>query len=155
MAKLKYSPSLNDILMAGNGNSLFGAWYNVREQNRYEIVKFSASKVEQSSSYRELLVLHSCVKHEKEHFRGKNIVFYTDSQVLYFWFTNGLTIHNVALKLIDIFNWTLSNNMILEVVWRLRSDQLIELANTSSSLNGIMDSIINSLKFEMEHEEMF
>ena len=160
IAELKYSPSSNNILMAGDGNSLFGAWYNVREQNKYEIVKFSASEVEQSSSYRELLVLHSCVKHEKEHFRGKNIVFYTDSRVLYFWFTNGSTIHNVALKLIDVFNWTLSNNTILEVVWRPRSDQLIELADTSSRTSSdefslpasVFSTILTTLNVSIEHD---
>ena len=160
IADLKYNPNPNDILMAGDGNSLFGAWYNVKEQNKYEIVKFSAPEFEQSSSYRELLVLHSCVKHEKEYFRGKNIVFYTDSRVLYFWFTNGSTIHNVALKLIDIFLWTLSNNTILEVVWKPRTDQLIELADTSSRTSSdeyslpvsVSAAILSTLNVNIEHD---
>ena len=132
IADLRYVPSVSDVLMAGDGNSLYGAWYNVREQHKYEIIKFTATESEMSSSYRELLVLHRCVKHEKDTFSGKNIVFYTDSRVLYFWATNGSTLHNVATKLIDIFSWTLDNNAILEVIWKPRDDRLIELADTSS-----------------------
>ena len=157
---LKYDPSSNDIFIAGDGNSLFGAWYNVRQQNNYEIVSFTAPESEQSSSYRELLVLHSCVKHEKENFRGKNIVFYTDSRVLYFWFSKGSTISQVALKLIDIFSWTLERNAILEVVWKPRTDRLIELADTSSRTssdeyslpNLVYSKILAILDVAIEHD---
>ena len=157
---LKYYPSSNDVLMAGDGNSLFGAWYNVKEKNKYEVIKFSASELEQSSSYRELSVLHRCVKHEKENLRGKNVVFYTDSRVLHFWFTNGSTIYNVALKLIDILLWTLERNTILEVVWKPRTNRMIELADTSSRTSSdeyslpslVYSQIISTLNVTIQHD---
>lgn len=160
IADLRYKPGPDDILMAGDGNSLYGAWYNVKEQHKYEIIQFSATEIEKSSSYRELLVLHSCVKHEREDFRGKNVVFYTDSRVLYFWATNGSTISCVADKLIDIFSWTLERNSILEVVWRPRTDRLIELADTSSRTStdeyslpsSVYSTIVSLLDVTIEHD---
>ena len=69
-----------------------------------------------SSSYRELVVLHTCIKNRKEEFKNKNVVFYTDSRVLFFWYRYGSTLRNVAMKLIEIYTWLLDNHAVVEIV---------------------------------------
>ena len=160
IADLPYYPNKKDTLMAGDGNELYGAWYNVKKQEKYEIIKFQASEACKSSSYKELLVFHSCVKKEKRSFEHRNVVFYTDSRVLYFWFTYGSTIQCVAVKLIEIYQWTLDNKVCLEVVWKPRSDKIIELADASSRSDSdeyslpsrVYQKIVDTLEVDLKHD---
>ena len=58
-----HSSKQHKVEFAGDGNELFGAYYNVQETNKYRIIKFENAEGENlSSSHRELLVLHRCVK---------------------------------------------------------------------------------------------
>ena len=51
------------IEIAGDGNDLYGCHYQVGEDFSYKIVRFDdIQKGELSSSFRELLVLHDCIK---------------------------------------------------------------------------------------------
>ena len=129
---IPYYPNAKDLLIAGDGNKLYGAWYNVREKYKYEIIEFTTTQVAMSSSYRELIVLHTCIKNRKTEFKNKNVVFFTDSRVLFFWYKYGSTLKQVAEKLIEIHTWLLDNHAVVEIVWKPRSDSLVKLADTSS-----------------------
>ena len=119
-------------VLAGDGNELYGCSYSVGEDYNYQIIKFSEVEGGNlSSSYRELLVLHdsirrNCVKHG-----NKDIIYFTDSRVLQFWFQNGSAKAEVADKIIDIKDKCLERNIILEVVWKSRDSDIIKTADTS------------------------
>ena len=57
------------ITFVGDGNEFYGAYYKVDEKYKYEILKFSGSERTLSSSYKELLVLHQCIKQNRENFK--------------------------------------------------------------------------------------
>ena len=84
-----------------------------------------------SSSYRELLVLHDSIKRNCSQRANKDLIYFTDSRVLQFWYKNGCTNAEIAAKLIDIKDWCLENNIILDVVWRPRESSIIKTADTS------------------------
>ena len=157
---IPYYSNSKDVLFAGDGNKLFGAWYNVKEKYKYEIIQFSTSQAAMSSSYRELIVLHKCVKNQKSEFQSKNVVFYTDSRVLYYWYKYGSTLPQVAEKLIDIFTWLLDNKAVVEVIWKPRSNNLVELADTSSKSDtdeyslprSKFNRIVKIFKVQLDHD---
>ena len=105
------------VKFTGDGNECFGAFYKINEENNYQLIQFSSSERELSSSYRELLVLHQCIKSNKEKYSHQNICYQTDSRVLHFWTKGGSVNPFIADKLIDIFTWVHDNDMILDVVW--------------------------------------
>ena len=120
------------IEIAGDGNDLYGCHYQVGEDFNYKIVRFDdIQKGELSSSFRELLVLHDCIKRNHKKYQSKDLVYYTDSRVLFFWNKNGSTIAHVAERLVDIVKWCLESDIILEVTWKSRNSKTISLADTS------------------------
>ena len=119
------------VNFTGDGNEMFGAFYQVNEENNYQIIKFSSSERELSSSYRELLVLHECIKQNKQKYATQNICYKTDSRVLHFWATGGSVNPFIADKLINIFTWAHDNDIILDVVWAPRTDQSIQLCDNT------------------------
>ena len=124
----------NEVVeFAGDGNEIFGWSYSVGDDFNYRIIKFTdIEEGDLSSSYRELLVLFDCIKNNRsKKLRGKDLVYYTDSRVLYFWYKNGTTNATVAEKLIQIGIWCFDQDIILEVVWKPRDSQEITLADTS------------------------
>ena len=120
------------VEFAGDGNELYGAYYNVKEKHNYRIVKFENCEGENlSSSHRELLVLHRCIKDNAEQHRNKDLVYFTDSRVLFFWHRFGTANANVAILLLQVKQTCIRNNIILEISWKPRTDSLIQLADTS------------------------
>ena len=121
------------VKLAGDGNELYGAHYDVRNPFKYRIVTFEDyTDKELSSSYRELLVLQDCVNLNAPKHQGEDLVYFTDSRVVYFWHLNGTASQRIANILIDIKVTCLRNNVILEITWRPRSNWKITLADTSS-----------------------
>ena len=119
-------------VLAGDGNEYYGCSYVVGAEHNYQIIKFSDIEVgDLSSSYRELLVLHDSIKRNCAQFVNKDLIYFTDSRVLQFWYQNGCTKPEVVEKLIDIKDWCLERNIILEVVWKPRESSIIKTADTS------------------------
>ena len=79
--ELHLNPSIRPYQeFAGDGNELFGAYYNVQETHKYKIVKYKNHGGENlSSSHRELLVLHRCIQDNASQNKGNDLVYYTDS----------------------------------------------------------------------------
>ena len=123
------------ITFVGDGNEFYGAYYKVDEKYKYEILKFSGSQRTLSSSYKELLVLHQCIKQNREKFKDQNICYQTDSRVLHFWAAHRSCNQAIADKLIDIFSWVHENNIILDVAWCSRKEQSLQLADNSCKSN--------------------
>ena len=151
--------SINTVEFAGDGNETYGAHYCVKEPFKYSIITFSDySDIELSSSFRELLVLDDCIKRNYKKNKSKDLVYYTDSRVLYFWFENGTSRQEVAEVLIRIISRCLNSDIILEVVWKSRLDPKIELADTScktdsddySIPNKYYDFLCSFLKIQVE-----
>ena len=117
-------------VFAGDGNELYGAYYNVTQPYKYSIIKFDTDE-EMSSSKRELLVLHHCVKENVLHYKGRDIVYFTDSQVLYFWHLYGTANSRVADILRETKELCVKNDILLEVSWKPREDIRIQLADVS------------------------
>ena len=122
---------IKKVQFVGDGNEYFGAYYKLDEENKYKIIQFSGSDQMLSSSYRELLVLHQCVKQNRVEYANQNICYMTDSRVLHFWAEHGSCSQKIADKLIDIFTWTHDNNIILDVVWCPRTNESLMLADNS------------------------
>ena len=117
---------------AGDGNELFGAYYNVQETYKYRIIKYENHEGEQlSSSHRELLVLHRCISDNARRNKGNDLVYYTDSRVLYFWHHYGTANGAVADLLRQVKQICVRNDIILEVSWKPRTDGRIQLADTA------------------------
>ena len=115
---------------AGDGNELYGAYYSVKQPCKYAVIKFNTDE-DASSSMRELLVLYHCVKDNATFSVGKDLVYYTDSQVLYFWHRYGTANGKVADLLRKTKQICLRSNIILEVSWKPRGDARIQLADAS------------------------
>ena len=126
----KRDVNLKQVTFAGDGNERYGAFYNVKEPYKYEIIKFNVDE-DSSSSMRELLVLYHCVKSNASLNIGKDLVFYTDSQVLYYWHCFGTANNQVAELLRMTKQICLRNDIILEVSWKPREDAKIQLADAS------------------------
>ena len=63
------------IKLAGDGNELYGAHYDVNSPFKYNIIKFEDyTNKDLSSSLRELLVLHDCVKQNAPGNKGKDLI---------------------------------------------------------------------------------
>ena len=118
------------ITLAGDGNARFGAYFSIREPHKYGVIEFNVNE-DASSSMRELLVLYHCVKSNAPSNIGKDLVYYTDSQVLYYWHRYGTANSQVAELLRMTKQLCLRNDVILEVSWRPREDARIELADAS------------------------
>ena len=124
------------VKLAGDGNELYGAHYDVNRPLKYRIVIFEDYEdSDLSSSLRELIVLHDCVKVNAPINKGKDLVYFTDSRVVYFWHLYGSANSRIAEILIQIKVKCLRNDVILEISWRPRSDERIALADTSSRTN--------------------
>ena len=127
-----HSAAQHKVEFAGDGNELYGAYYNVKEKHNYRIVKFDISEGEDlSSSHKELLVLHRCIKDNAEQYKNRDLVYFTDSRVLFFWHWYGTANANVAILLLQVKQACIRNNIILEISWKPRTDSLIQLADTS------------------------
>ena len=121
------------VKLAGDGNELYGAYYDVNKPFKYRIVTFEDYEdSEVSSSLRELIVLHDCIKENAPINKGKDIVYFTDSRVIYFWHLYGTANSRIAEILIQIKLKCLRNDIVLEISWRPRSNRKIVLADTSS-----------------------
>ena len=128
--------SKNHVKLAGDGNELYGAHYDVNSPFKYNIIKLEDyTYTDLSSSLRELLVLHDCVKRNAPENKGKDLVYFTDSQVVYFWHLYGIANTNIPELLIQIKVNCLRNDVILEIAWRPRSNSIIKLADTSCRTN--------------------
>ena len=145
--------------MAGDGNDYFGCSYTVGEEDNYRIIKFKdIENGKLSSLYRELLVLHDSIKRNCSQIVNKDLIYFTDSRVLQFWYQNGSAKQEVAEKLIKIKDKCLENNIIMEVVWRPRESSIIKTADTScksdtddfSILNHIYYFLVNHFKLKIE-----
>ena len=111
---------------------MYGAYYNVREEHKYRIIKFENCEGEDlSSSHRELLVLHRCIKENAKLYKNNDFVYYTDSRVLYYWHLYGTANANVADLLRQVKQNCIRNNIILEISWKPRTDSRIQLADTA------------------------
>ena len=121
------------VKLAGDGNELYRAHYDVNSPIKYKVVTFGDyADSEISSSLRELIVLHDCIKENAPINKGKDLVYFTDSRVIYFWHLYGTANSRIAEILIQIKLKYLRNDVILEISWRPRSDRRITLADTSS-----------------------
>ena len=67
--------------------------------------------------------------------KGKDLIYFTDSQVVYFWHLYGTANRNVAELLIQIKVNCLRNDVILEIAWRPRSNNKMVLADISCRTN--------------------
>ena len=146
-------------VLAGDGNEYFGCSYTVGEEYNYRIIKFKdIENGKLSSLYRELLVLHDSIKRNCSQIVNKDLIYFTDSRVLQFWYQNGSAKQEVAEKLIKIKDKCLENNIIMEVVWRPRESSIIKTADTScksdtddfSILNHIYYFLVNHFKLKIE-----
>ena len=119
-----HSADQHTVEFAGDGNELFGAYYNVQEENKYRIIKFKNLEGENlSSSHRELLVLHRCIYDNALQYKNNDLVYYTDSRVLYFWHLYGTANATVADILRQVKENCIRNNIILEISWKPRTDK--------------------------------
>ena len=127
-----HSADHQQVEFAGDGNELYGAYYNVKEKHNYRIVKFENSEGENlSSSHRELLVLYRCIKDNAEQHKNKDLVYFTDSRVLFFWHQFGTANATIAILLLQVKLTCIEHDIILEISWKPRTDSLIQLADTS------------------------
>ena len=117
---------------AGDGNELFGAYYSVQDTYQYKIIKYENLEGEQlSSSHRELLVLNRCISDNARRNRGNDLIYYTDSRVLYFCHHYGTANGAVADLLRQVKQTCVRNDIILEISWKPRTDGRIQLADTA------------------------
>ena len=123
------------VHFVGDGNEFYGAYYKLDEKFKYKLIKFSDSERTLSSSYRELLVLHQCIKKNRNQFKDQDICYQTDSRVLHFWIERGSCNPFIADKLIDIFTMIHENNIVLDVTWCSRDEQSLQLADNSCKSN--------------------
>ena len=80
-------------------------------------------------------VLSDCVKQNAPRNKGKDLVHFTDSRVVYFWHLYGTANKDIAELLIQIKINCLRNDVILEIAWRPRENSKIMLTDTSSRTN--------------------
>ena len=126
------SPLKNYQEYAGDGNEMFGAHFNIQDQFKYSIISYEGyDPKELSSSFRELLVLYHCIKENAVRNKGNDLVYFTDSKVLYFWHRYGTASPSVAMILLQIKYRCIKNDIVLEISWKPREDPRIQLADTS------------------------
>ena len=126
------SPKKNSSEYAGDGNELYGAYFNIQDPFKYSIIQYGEyNSKELSSSFRELLVLYHCVKDNVKENKGNDLVYFTDSKVLFFWHRYGTSTADVANLLTKIKYACIKNDVILEISWKPREDSRIQLADTS------------------------
>ena len=126
----------------------------MKEPYKYGIIKFNTDE-NTSSSMRELLVLFHCVKSNAPLNIGKDLVYYTDSQVLFFWHRYGTANNQVADLLRMTKQICLRNDIILEVLWKPREDSRIQLADASCRTDTNEFTISNSSYKQLCHLARF
>ena len=117
---------------AGDGNELCGAYFDVQDPFKYSIIHYEGYDVREiSSSFKELLVLFHCIKENAAKNEGNDLVYFTDSKVLYFWHRYGTSNSTVADILLRIKYVCIKKDIVLEISWKPREDYRIQLADTS------------------------
>ena len=126
------------VKLAGDGNELYGAHYDVNSPFKYNVIKFEDYTTKDlSSSLRELLVLHNCVKRNAPRNKVKDLIYFTDSRVVYFWNLYRTASREIAELLIQIRVNCLRNDVILEIAWRPRENSKITLAHLAGQIQTI------------------
>ena len=144
---------------AGDGNELYGAYFSVQDPFKYRIIQYEGYDVKEvSSSFKELLVLYRCIKDNVTKNRGNDLVYYTDSRVLFFWHSYGSSSAAIADILRQIKYACVKNDIILEISWKPREDSRIQLADTSCKSStdefaipkNMYNTICDMFKFQPE-----
>ena len=117
---------------AGDGNELYGAHFDIQNTFKYSIIQYDGYNIKEiSSSFKELLVLYHCIKENATGNAGNDLIYFTDSKVLFFWHRYGSSTQAVADILIQIKHKCIKNDIVLEISWKPREDYRIQLADTS------------------------
>ena len=108
------------------------------------------------------MVLHDSIKRNGSQMVNKDLIYFTDSRVLQFWYQNNCIKSEVAEKLIDIQDWCLEKNISMEEVWKPRESSIINTADMScksdtddfSILNHIYRLLVKSFKVNLIYFQM-